>query len=161
MLVTSFTTYGTPLIRYRIGDGVQFAEGSCSCGSSHPLVERIEGRRVDYLYSPERGRVSLSHLADVIKGLPNCVREMQFVQDDPRLITVQMVVDAAAYTPESDAKIQSAMRYRFGSGVEFRVVQVDHIPRETSGKFRLIKTSLRPEELAPVLPSGADAAVAG
>src|SRR5690606_40492842 len=68
------STHGTPLIRYRIGDRIVFREGTCTCGSSHPLVDRIEGRAVDYLYSAERGRVSLSHLADVIKGLPNCVK---------------------------------------------------------------------------------------
>lgn len=151
MLVTSFTTYGTPLIRYRIGDGVEFMDGTCDCGSSHPLVKRIEGRAVDYLYSPERGRVSLSHLADVIKGLPNCVREMQFVQNDARTIVVSMVVDPATYTADADEKIRTSMRYRFGSGMDFEVRRVDEIPREASGKFRLIKNSLRPDEVARML----------
>ncbi|HET6765592.1 MAG TPA: hypothetical protein VFH27_18060 [Longimicrobiaceae bacterium] len=144
MLVTSFTSYGTPLIRYRIGDGVRFASGTCPCGSSHPLVESIEGRAVDYLYSPERGRVSLSHLADVIKGLPNCVREMQFVQSEPRVVEVRIVVDEAGYGREAEEKIRTSMRYRFGSAMTFHIRKVDEIARESSGKFRLIKNSLPP-----------------
>src|SRR5690606_35875322 len=54
MLVTSFTTHGTPLIRYRIGDSITLANASklCSCGSIFPLVESIQGRTNDYILSP-------------------------------------------------------------------------------------------------------------
>ncbi len=139
MLITSFTTHGTPLIRYRIGDRIVFADGACDCGSAHPLVERIDGRAVDYLFSPERGRVSLSHLADVIKGLPNCVKEMQFVQEATDRVAIQLVVDDALYGPEEDKIILAAMRYRFGDRMEFPIRRVAAIPREASGKFALIK----------------------
>ena len=93
MVVTSFLTHGTPLIRYRIGDLWEPMEGSCPCGSCHPLVRRIEGRNVDFLISPERGKISLSHLADVIKGMPNCVRNMQFIQEKSDSLRVLIVVD--------------------------------------------------------------------
>lgn len=150
MLITSFTTYGTPLIRYRIGDKVTFAEGTCTCGSSHPLVERIEGRKVDYLYSTERGKVSLSHLADVIKGLPNCVKEMQFVQEDLDAISVYVVVDESVYTESDNHKIVDAMEYRFGKGVRIDVRKVPSIPREASGKFSLIRNNVDPARLAAI-----------
>jgi phenylacetate-CoA ligase len=139
MLITSFTTHGTPLIRYRIGDRIVFSEGSCDCGSAHPLVERIDGRAVDYLFSPERGRVSLSHLADVIKGLPNCVKEMQFVQEAADRVAIHLVVDESLYGPEEDRIILAAMRYRFGDRMEFPIRRVTSIAREASGKFALIK----------------------
>lgn len=80
MLITSFTTHGTPLIRYKIGDLIKFKTGECCCGSLHPLVESIDGRQVEFLISKQHGHVSLSHLADVIKGLPNCVINVQFQQ---------------------------------------------------------------------------------
>lgn len=140
-LVTSFTTYGTPLIRYAIGDVVVFGTGSCACGSSHPLVERIEGRCVDYLFSPERGRVSLSHLADVIKGLPNCVKEMQFVQESRDAIIVKIVADESLFDVSAEEKILAQMRYRFGAGMDISIDRVAMISREASGKFSLIKHS--------------------
>lgn len=139
ILVTSFTTYGTPLIRYRIGDKVVFGSGMCECGSCHPIVDRIEGRRVDYLFSKECGRVSLSHLADVIKGFPNCVKEMQFVQTNMDMITVKLVVDEPHYAEKYDKKIIDAMRERFGESVGSRIEHVNSIPRESSGKFSLTK----------------------
>jgi phenylacetate-CoA ligase len=142
MLITSFTTHGTPLIRYRIGDGILMGHGRCGCGSSHPVVERIEGRSVDYLTSPEKGRVSLSHLADVIKGLPNCVKEMQFVQEDTDRVLVKLVVDEELYSNAADEKILSAMRYRFGDKMKVELSRVKSIPREPSGKFSLIKNSV-------------------
>ena len=40
VLVTSFTTHGTPLIRYRIGDALIFdhTQNSCECGMESPIV---------------------------------------------------------------------------------------------------------------------------
>ncbi len=148
MLITSFTTHGTPLIRYRIGDRIVFRDGTCSCGSAHPLVERIEGRAVDYLYSADRGRVSLSHLADVIKGLPNCVKEMQFQQDGLDEIRILLVVDEELYAASAEETIKSAMRYRFGDGMRFSIEKVPAIPREASGKFALIKNRIPADQLA-------------
>ena len=94
MLVTGFDTHGTPLIRYRIGDMWELSDiDSCACGSCFPLVTRIEGRKVDYLLSKQYGKVSLSHLADVIKGLPNSIINMQFLQEEPSTISINLVID--------------------------------------------------------------------
>lgn len=142
MLVTSFTSYGTPLIRYRIEDMVEFSDRKCSCGNCHPLVEKIEGRQVDYLYSKERGKVSLSHLADVIKGMPNCIIAMQFIQDKIDEIEIKLVVDEKKYKEQHEHMILEEMKYRFGESMRFIFVKVNEIPKESSGKYRLIKNSV-------------------
>lgn len=43
ILVTSFTTHGTPLIRYRIGDSMLFSDISkkCLCKNESPTVKEI------------------------------------------------------------------------------------------------------------------------
>lgn len=43
LLVTSFTTKGTPLVRYRIGDSIKLSseDKTCACGSIFPLVDEI------------------------------------------------------------------------------------------------------------------------
>ena len=139
MIVTSFTTRGTPLIRYNIADKVHFNTGSCSCGNSHPLVNRIEGRAVDFLYNEAGGKVSLSHLADVIKGNPNSVVKMQFVQRSMQEIELLMVVDKTLYNKSDESVIMSEMRYRFGEKMKIELKVVEDIPREKSGKYQLIK----------------------
>lgn len=139
MVVTSFTTHGTPLIRYNIGDAIIFKEGECTCGSSHPLVNRIEGRRVDYLESREKGKVSLSHLADVIKGIPNSIIKMQFHQISIDEITLFFVVDKNSYTVAHSNSIIYEMHNRFGKQTKINIEIVEDIPKEKSGKYRLIK----------------------
>jgi phenylacetate-CoA ligase len=143
MIITSFTTHGTPLIRYNIGDLITFKTGNCSCGSSHPLVEKIEGRKVDFLFSKTKGKISLSHLADVIKGNPNSVKKMQFVQDDIDTLQVNIVIDEKLYSKDHEALILKEMKYRFGEEAKIKVNIVDDIPREKSGKFSIIKNNIK------------------
>jgi phenylacetate-CoA ligase len=142
MIITSFTTRGTPLVRYNIGDTITFKEGTCTCGSSHPLVKKIEGRKVDYLYSKEKGKISLSHLADVIKGIPNSIKKMQFVQKSEDKIDILVVVDQNKYVSDHKNSILKEMEYRFGKQTSVNILEVDDIPREKSGKFSLIKNNL-------------------
>ncbi len=143
MLVPSFNSYGTPLIRYRIGDSIIFKDGKCTCGCCYPLVKEIQGRQVDYLISREKGKVSLSHLADVIKGLPNCIRNMQFIQNNLDEIDIKIVVDKSKYRVEYGELIIDEMLYRFGKKMKFNLIMVNEIPREKSGKYSLSKNNIK------------------
>jgi len=143
MLVTSFSTHGTPLIRYKIGDTITFKAGECRCGSLHPLVESIDGRQVEFLISKQYGQVSLSHLADVIKGLPNCVINVQFQQHEIEQIIVLLNVDQSLYDEKAEAKITNALAHRFGNETQFTFKLVNHIDKEPSGKFSLIKNYIK------------------
>ena len=68
VLVTSFTTHGTPLIRYRIGDRMQFApQATCTCGNPAPIVRSIEGRRLDYLYTAEGAKINAGNISNILK----------------------------------------------------------------------------------------------
>lgn len=143
MIVTSFTTSGTPLVRYNIGDLIAFKNGTCSCGCSHPLVERIEGRKVDFLMSKIRGKISLSHLADVIKGIPNSIIKIQFIQDDIDNLKILLVIDKGLFKLEHEQDILKEMYYRFGNDVSINIEKVTDIPREKSGKYAIIKNNLK------------------
>ena len=48
VLVTSFTTYGTPLIRYKIGDVLEFTDEKCSYGIITPIIKKIIGRKKNF-----------------------------------------------------------------------------------------------------------------
>lgn len=143
MLVTGFNTHGTPLIRYRIGDMWELSEDTCECGCCFPVVKRIEGRKVDYLLSKQYGKVSLSHLADVIKGLPNSIINMQFIQRDISKIEIKIIVDKNNFTESDKKKIIEEMIYRFGDDMQFDVQIVDEIAKEKSGKYSLIKNEIQ------------------
>lgn len=95
VLVTSFTTRGTPLIRYDIGDRLKLAPESklCKCGSNFPIIDKIEGRVSDYVLSPDRGRVSITNIGNCARGINGLV-SFQITQDNLDKILVKIVVGA-------------------------------------------------------------------
>ena len=104
-LVTSFTTHGTPLVRYRIGDRIIFSNRGCDCGWDTPLVDMIEGRTNDYLVSSQRGKVYSANFSNVVKVFPNSVIRAQFTQRAVDEVVVYVVVDQSRYRRESGRRI--------------------------------------------------------
>jgi len=82
-------------------------------------------------------------LADVIKGLPNCIRNMQFIQNNLGEIDIKIVVDKSRYRVEYGELIIDEMVYRFGKKMKFNLIMVDEIPREKGGKYSLIKNNIK------------------
>jgi phenylacetate-CoA ligase len=142
LVVTSFSTRGTPLVRYRIGDRIRLADPSttCPCGSAQPLVERLDGRTTDFILSPENGRVNLGNISNCTKGVGGIVR-FQIIQNAPD--SVDLLVEAGrAFDSEQEARFLSALALRLGNGIEIRLQRVDEIQKEQSGKFRIVKNNL-------------------
>ncbi len=142
ILVTSFSTYGTPLIRYRVGDRIGLApQGErCSCGSTYPLVEHIQGRTTDYIYSRENGRVNLGNLSNCTKDAKGILL-FQILQEVEEAITVKVVGTPAFNKTEQESFVR-AIEERVGSQMAIALELVEEIPREKSGKFRIVKNSL-------------------
>ncbi|MEN1958317.1 hypothetical protein, partial [Luteimonas changyuni] len=142
MVVTSFTTRGTPLIRYRIGDRLRLAspQDCCTCGWNFPLVDWIDGRTSDFVYSPETGRVNLGNLSNCTKDVEGIV-SFQIQQDEVDSILVRVVGDQR-FNDAQSGRFEEALRVRVGKVMSIRIERVDDIPRERSGKFRIVKNSL-------------------
>ena len=104
VLVTSFTTHGTPLIRYRIGDSMKFGnkEASCSCGIQAPIVDEIQGRRLDFLYTADGAKINAGNVANLFKNMPNALIRAQAIQDKMDEIIIKLEVDKKRYKPEYD-----------------------------------------------------------
>lgn len=143
LLVTSFTSKGTPLIRYRVGDRIKLASRNkvCECGSNFPLVEKIEGRSNDYIYSPQRGRVNLVNIGNSAKGIEGIVC-FQVIQDSESEILV-LVVKTERFNTNSEQNFILALRERVGSTMSIDIKYVNDIPREKGGKFRVVKNNLK------------------
>ena len=144
VLVTSFTTHGTPLIRYRIGDSMVFSSSdkTCSCGMQSQLLESIQGRKLDYLYTAEGAKINAGNVANLFKNMPNALIRAQTHQAKLGEIRVLLEVDEKVYKPEYDALLLDEFLHKFGASTKILIQHVDEIPRETSGKFRMIKNSV-------------------
>ena len=140
LLVTSFTTHGTPLIRYDIGDNIiectEDDHPDMSIG--FPAIKAIDGRKADALYSQERGHISNANLSNVIKHLPNTIINIQFVQDTLDHILIRIVVDKNKYHKDSEKHILKEMATRFGEKMTYDIEYIDKIERSSSGKMRMI-----------------------
>lgn len=142
LVVTSFTTSGTPLIRYDIGDSIIMSDKKCTCGNANPLVEKILGRIDDFIFSPENGKINLGNVSNTLKNTTGIVR-FQVIQEALHQIIINMVVDKATFTKESQQVFHENWIQRVGGVMEIQFNQVTTIPFEKSGKFRLVKNKIR------------------
>lgn len=147
LLVTSFTTKGTPLVRYRIGDSIKLSseDKHCTCGSTFPLVDEIQGRTTDYLVSPTHGKVNLGNLSNSTKDVSGIIK-FQAIQDSIDKIKVRVVANESFNVVEQK-KFKDALQQRFGPKVNININIVKDIPNEKSGKFRIIKNNLNLSKL--------------
>lgn len=152
MVVTSFTTHGTPLIRYKVGDRLKLADRgkTCSCGWAFPIVEAIEGRTSDFLWSPEFGRVNLGNLSNSTKAVAG-ITAFQVVQSKADDIEILVAANTLFDSTQQKAFID-ALRYRVGRSMKIDLKIVPEIPREASGKLRIVKNNLEAAEMILEVP---------
>lgn len=144
VLVTSFTTHGTPLIRYRIGDLMTFEEGGipCLCGSEAPRIKRIDGRNLDFIYTTDNRKLYSTQILGMFEQVPRGIIQAQFIQNQLDEVLLLLQTDPNTYKVEFADQIKEAFYYMFDQKTNLIIQEVDHIPREKSGKFRLIKNNI-------------------
>lgn len=146
VLVTAFPTHSMPLIRYAVGDGVEFDDISkrCDCGSQMPLVKKIEGRKMTFVYSKERGVVGAGNISNIVKYTPG-IEKIQVIQSDKESIRIKVMTESKDKEKIS-AILEHEMRNRLGENINIKFEFVDEILNEKSGKFIMIKNSLSLDE---------------
>lgn len=144
LVITSFTTEATPLIRYDIGDSITLEEETkiCDCGNNNPMVKEILGRIDDYIYSPETGKINLGNVSNTLKDTRGILK-FQVIQDSLNKISINLVVDEDEYNKGIENRFIQNWRDRVGRRMEIELEYVDDIPVEASGKFRIVKNLVK------------------
>lgn len=135
LVCTSLLDADMPLIRYRLGDrgARKPSETSCPCGRTLPLLDHVEGRSDDVLYTVDGRRVG--RLDPVFKSnLP--IREAQIVQPSLDRVVVRYV-PAEDFTPAAGEIIRRSIKARMGA-VTVALEPLKEIPRGANGKFRAV-----------------------
>ena len=144
ILVTSFTTHGTPLIRYRIGDQITFKnETKCTCGTETVLVNEIKGRKLDYLFKVDGTKINSANIANAFKNLPNVIVKSQVIQEQKDLLVVKIVIDNKKYKDYYDSILEKEFKDKFGKDMKINIEKVESIPREKSGKYIFVKNNIK------------------
>jgi phenylacetate-CoA ligase len=69
--------------------------------------------------------------------MPNSIVKSQFVQDETDHIVVRLVCDGE-FTEDQRTVLVNEMKHKFGNDLRVDFKLVDDIPREKSGKYKLI-----------------------
>ena len=140
IVVTDFHNAATPFIRYEVGDmGVMAPpDATCLCGRPFPLLQRIEGRTQDIIYTP-RGSVSALILQDTLENF-EWVEGYQFVQESRGQLRIRLLT-RATLSPERLAPLSRQLREPLGETVvDFE--QVRELSKRANGKVEVVISSL-------------------
>ncbi|MDH5828700.1 phenylacetate--CoA ligase family protein [Sphingobacterium faecium] len=144
LVITSFTTEGTPLIRYDIGDSIALEDAAvtCSCHNRNPLVKEILGRVDDYIYSPENGKINLGNVSNTLKDTKGIIR-FQAIQNELESIEILIIKDNLIFTDLIEIKFLQNWKDRVGDRMTLNIKYVTEIPVEKSGKYRMVKNNIK------------------
>jgi len=141
ILCTGFACDAFPFIRYEVGDvGVENSE-DCACGRKSRVWSRIEGRKDDYVITPEGLRIM--RFDYIFKNALN-VEEAQVVQEVIGQITVR-IVRRPTYGSKDETAISEEVRRWISPALTVRFEYVPEIEREANGKFRAVLSRLQPQ----------------
>lgn len=144
LLVTSFDTYGTPLIRYDIGDYIlEAGDKSCPCGSCFPVIGGIIGRASNYLVTKSRGKVTPVQLSVLIAEFPQSIEQVQFLQKSKDLIWIKCSAKAPFSKEAYNRIILEKVRAYLGEDIRYKITWGNTLDRAPSGKFQLILNQMK------------------
>ncbi|MEN3158056.1 phenylacetate--CoA ligase family protein [Alkalimonas sp. NCh-2] len=141
MTITDLHNYGMPLIRFVNGDLGKLKQTSCSCDLPFPLLESVEGRKLDKIVTRE---------GKIIPGefFPRLFREMreveryQVVQEHLDRIEINIVALPGLDSAAMEHSIQSAVKAVVGQELSVFFHYVDAIALTASGKHRVTISKL-------------------
>jgi phenylacetate-CoA ligase len=140
IVVTNFDTPEMPFIRYRTGDVGALTTRRCSCGRSLPLLERVDGRKTDFIVSPD-GRMihglALIYLVRELSGIVN------FRITQKRLTSFEVEIERnPEYDPRCEEHMRNGFIRRLRAPVEVKVRYVESIAPTANGKTRHIVSEI-------------------
>jgi phenylacetate-CoA ligase len=140
IVCTGFASPDTPLIRYDVGDvGVwEDPNRTCSCGRHSAILTSVDGRRDDYVVTPEGGRIMRF---DYLFKDTHHIREAQIVQRELGTITIR-IVPRPGYSARDEAILRDQVRQWISPTLGVSFEYTNEIPRPQTGKFRAVVSDL-------------------
>ncbi|QNK01625.1 phenylacetate--CoA ligase family protein [Dyella telluris] len=139
--VTDLSNYGMPFIRYLNGDlATASPTHSCPCGRGLPLLDRVDGRVLDAIRTPDGRILPGEFFPHMLKDVPGLTR-FQLVQRELDRLELSIVRNdgfddaSLAYIRRETAKV-------LGDSVSLHYHFVDDIPLTRSGKRRVTRSEI-------------------
>ena len=148
IVITSLSNYAMPMIRYKIGDVGKIVEDKCSCGVTFPLLQVLEGRKDDFLISPNGSIISPRTLSDIFQYSLRTslgINQFKIIQEKINMLKIYLVVDNNYDKLDTTlAQVEKEVKKVLSNEVNIEYVFVDKIKQDTSGKLRKIISHVHP-----------------
>ena len=151
VLCTLLDNPSFPMIRYEVGDLAAPAAGPCACGLPYPLLERVDGRMLDVLWTSSGGALTGVFFPHLMKEFP-WVGSFQVVQDETGAVELRVVPFGGAPGDDAQAALVEQARAALGE-LPVTVRLVEQLERTPAGKVRVTQSRYR----APGVRGGGDA----
>jgi phenylacetate-CoA ligase len=140
---TNLSNPATPLIRYDTGDVVQSVGDACPCGRPGRFVDRVDGRKEDYVLL--RDGTKIGRMDHVFKDMVH-IREAQIYQSKPGVLVVR-IVRGTGFSEDDERALLKAFHLRLGNAVAITVEFHDRLARTKSGKLRFVISEIPSGEI--------------
>lgn len=134
IICTSLLNDSWPLLRYRIGDLVEYENlDICpDCGHAGPVIHRIRGRTGDVIVLPSGKH--FPHISLIVKDLHG-VRQVQLVQQSRDEIIIRYVPSEDFREAKDEELILKNFKKAFNEPINCKLEKLAEIPRTQGGKF--------------------------
>lgn len=142
LVITDLHNEGMPFIRYATGDLATPTDRICPCGRGLPLLERVEGRKLDAIRTPD-GHLLPGEFFPYMLNDVAWIKRFRIVQSSLDCVDVTLVPNKPV-----DAAMQECVRQQIGAvlgdQIQIRIHVVDDLPVSANGKFRVTISELPP-----------------
>lgn len=139
---TTLRNLAMPLLRYRTDDTARWSREACPCGRGYPVIEALSGRAGDAVFDLDGQPVAAGVITFAFKGVAHIERAQvaQVAADawEARVVPAPGWCDADAQALRRNFEQQVSRR------LALRLVLVDAIPNQPSGKYKWVTQEWRP-----------------
>jgi phenylacetate-CoA ligase len=140
VVVTSLHNYAMPFIRYNMGDSAVLADEKCPCVRGLPLLKSLDGRTNDFFRLPGGELLPPTAFLATLDYIPG-VFQYRVVQESPKRVLVELV-KGDSFSDETIERFRNETMKIVGDFAEVEVSVVKEIPRERSGKTKVITSKI-------------------
>ena len=144
-ILTNLYNYTTPIIRYEIGDVIDFGESNESLDIIK-TIHTIHGKYLDFIVLPDKSIISphvpkqnLTHL--------DGIKQFQLLQTDINHIIITIQKDVH-FTPQTEVEIHKSMNKAFKNQIDIQIKYVESFEKVDYRKFKVIESKIAQEFLS-------------
>ena len=143
LVITDLHNYGFPLIRYANGDKATLGnQVNCDCGSPLPLMQSVDGRKLDVIRTPGGRILSGEFFPHLLKDFKQ-IKQFQVIQNVSNEIEIKLVLNSAETGNDAEIdKIQQLIQKSVGHEVMVNILIVGKIDLTISGKLRVVISNI-------------------